>query len=55
MKNKYTGLAMREVRIVTEQGFLTSSIVEVDADVQVESYKDGFADLGENGFEVSFE
>lgn len=55
MKNIYPGLAMREVRIITEQGFLTSSIVEVDADVQVESYKDGFADLGDNGFEVSFE
>lgn len=55
MKSTYTGLVVHEVRITSEHGFLTSSIVEVDADVQVESYKDGFADLGDNGFEVSFE
>lgn len=55
MKKEYDGLTMRELCIVAECGFLTSSIVEVDADVKVESYKDGFADLGDNGFEVSFE
>lgn len=44
------------IELVLESGFLTSSIVEVDADVQVEAYKDGFATLDqENGFVVEFD
>lgn len=56
MKKSYGRVCASELLLELESSFLTASYVEVQSDVKVEEYKDGFSnDLGEDGFVVTFE
>lgn len=55
MKKPYQKPSTATYEVFLSQGVLTESIVEVDAEVKVKAYKDGFDYLGSDGFEVGFE
>lgn len=56
MKHVYQSLTIFELPAAPESEILSQSVVEIESDVTVEPYKDGFSsDLGANGFEVDFD